>query len=121
MNGVTSDVLLEKMFLARQIGLLASAAILAVALAVAFPFVLFVALGVFFIVLIASSVAVCYYVYRVGRQEAGLKYALGHLLLCIALTPVAFVVGILLVPLLIRSDVERLRQCEHETAQFPSL
>jgi hypothetical protein len=122
MRSVSTDALLEEMFLARRISLLALAAIMTVALIAAFPvFFLLVAVSIFLIVLIASTVAVCFYVYRISRQEVSLKYAIGHVLLCGALTLLtAFIAGVILVPVLIRSDVERLRQCKQEVSQSPN-
>ena len=63
------------------------------------------------LVIAGASLVTCYYVFRVGSCEAGLGYAFGHLLLCIALTLV-LLIGIIVVPLQVRSDIHRWRGTE---------
>jgi hypothetical protein len=58
----------------------------------------------------------CYYVFRVGLREAGVKYAIGHLLLCASLS-FMLLLGIVFVPLLVGCDVDRWRRWEDESAR----
>lgn len=48
------------------------------------------------------------FVFRAGNCEAGAGYAWRHLILSIVLTPLLFV-GIVFVPLLVKSDLEKWR------------
>ena len=47
------------------------------------------------------------YIYRITQSLHGTGYALGHLAISVMLTPI-FLLGIILVPLLVRGDVQRL-------------
>jgi hypothetical protein len=116
----TTDLWLEKMFLARAATLWA-AAVLAVLAVLSFfadsvfclfpHFDLLLLLGavVTLVAIVAGSSFTCYYTFHVGLQEAGMKYAVGHLLICMALTPVGLT-GIIFIPLLVYYDVERWQQ-----------
>jgi hypothetical protein len=64
--------------------------------------------------ILGGTLVTSYYVFRVGLREAGLKYAIGHLLLCIALTFLMPIIGIVFVPLLVHCDIERWRRSEDE-------
>jgi hypothetical protein len=54
-------------------------------------------------VILVGSLCVCYYVFRTGLHEVGVAYAISHLLLCLTLN----IFGVLLIPLLLRSDIAR--------------
>jgi hypothetical protein len=56
-----------------------------------------------------ASLVTCYYVFRVGLCKSGLGYALGHALLCMALS-CAGLIGIIVVPLQVRWDIQRWRK-----------
>jgi hypothetical protein len=66
------------------------------------------------LVVLGGTLVTSYYVFRVGLREASLKYAIGHLLLCIALTFMVPIIGIVFVPLLVQCDIERWRRSEGE-------
>lgn len=136
MSTTVDDRLIRRMFLAQRIGLMACVPI---GLALAFSFMMPPAIGatgtlgrilitvaswgsvvlsgaailsVFVVVL--ASLATCCLVYSVGRRDLDGKYAVTHLLLCLALIPT--LVGPLFMPLLVGNDIERFRE---ETAQSP--
>ena len=69
------------------------------------------ALLVVTLVVLIGLLVTCYYVFRVGLREAGLAYAVGHVLLLVGLAFI-FLTGIIVVPLLIRCDIERWRRCD---------
>ncbi len=58
------------------------------------------------LVFVAATVGCWFYLFLAGRRHAGVIYALFHLLSSIVLTPV-FLFGIILMPVLVRGDVER--------------
>ncbi len=66
-------------------------------------------------IILGGSLATCYYVFRAGLCEAGLGYAIGHLLLCITLSCI-LLVGIMVVPWQVRSDIQRWRGPEGKLA-----
>lgn len=58
------------------------------------------------LVSVAATVGCWFYLFLAGRRHAGLVYAFFHLLSSIVLTPV-FWFGVILMPVLVRGDVER--------------
>lgn len=58
------------------------------------------------LVFAASTLGCWSFLFMTGQRHAGVNYALGHLLLSILLTPI-LLVGIVVVPLQVRGDVER--------------
>jgi hypothetical protein len=65
------------------------------------------------LVILGGSLVTCYYVFCIGLRELGLKYAVGHVLLCMAFS-LMMLIGVIVVPLLVRYDIERRRQFEGE-------
>jgi hypothetical protein len=61
------------------------------------------------LVVAVGSLCTWYYTFVVGLLEGGSRYALGHVLLCIVLTPVALA-GIIFIPYLVYCDIDRWRQ-----------
>jgi hypothetical protein len=143
MNGPQTDLLLKRMFAARAVVLVAGAVLLGSA-ALAFladilpdsfagiaqmllpdwlagmrqilaPALAFAALAAIFVIF-AGAPFVWYYTFCVSLNEAGPKYAIGHLLLCIALTPVALT-GTVFIPLLVYYDIERWEQSNDRLAR----
>jgi hypothetical protein len=120
MSEPITDPLLASMFFARRVTLLAAAALVVLAVFGYFAdriflllpgveYLLLMAVIVTLIVISAGSFFTWHYLFRVGLREAGTKYAVGHLLLCMAMTPVGLT-GIILIPLLVYYDVERWRE-----------
>ena len=125
MNRALTDLLLKRMFLARRVVLRAGALCVGLFIAgllddyahlltqrgelllLATPSVISL------LVMLAGSLVTCYYVFRAGLSEVGLGYAIGHSMLCAALSGLLFI-GVIVVPLLVRADIERLRQSEGE-------
>jgi hypothetical protein len=68
---------------------------------------------------LVSFAAICYYIFRIGLAESGLPYAIGHTLVCLALTVVGVVLGAVLVPLLIQGDIERWRHAQDDGSDAP--
>ena len=66
-----------------------------------------IALGGF----VAASVMTLIYMTRAAARELGTGYAVRHLLLAVALTPV-LLLGIFIVPLLVQSDMIKWREAE---------
>ena len=60
-----------------------------------------------FLFILAGTLVTCYYVFKVGIRLVGPKYAVGHFLICLVLANL-LLIGIILIPLLVRADVERL-------------
>jgi hypothetical protein len=116
----TIDRLLDRMFIARRVCLSAGAVLVGLIIIldsgdraglltergelVLLAGPILVALVVTFIAMLLTG----FYVFRTGLHEVGLGYATGHLLLCLALN----IMGIIFVPLQIRSDVDRWRRSE---------
>lgn len=120
MNRLATDLLLEKMFLARTVTLWAGAVLAGLAvfdffqdslwfLFPRFDFLLLMGAVVALMAIVVGSLFTWFYTFRVGLQEAGVKYAVGHLLICMALTPVCLA-GIVFIPLLVYYDIDRWRQ-----------
>lgn len=119
-----TDSLLERMSLARRvvlwagvvsIGLIAAILLQEKARLLTYRGELLLANALFCALfgIVASSLATWYYVFRVGFREKGAGYAVGHLVLCIVLTPM-LLIGTMLVPLMVRCDIERLKRTEGE-------
>jgi hypothetical protein len=117
MNHAPTDVLLERMFVARAVVLVTAALLVGLMACDCLAECLFSSYAAVRIVVVFAAVwttpiilggsaFVWYYLYRVGLNEAGPKYAIGHLLVCVALTPV-LLIGIVFLPLLVSYDVER--------------
>lgn len=124
MDRAATDLLLERMFRARRLVLQAGAAsvflLTVLWLKESKPFlpqdveaVFTVMFQAALLVALGGSLFTCYYLFLVSLREAGPKYALGHVLVCLALTPVALL-GAILLPLLVHNDIERWRQREEE-------
>ena len=62
------------------------------------------------LIALAGSLVIVDCILRIGLHEKGLFYALGHVGLCVVLN----IMGIAVVPLAVRADIERLRQLEEE-------
>ena len=119
-GGSVTDLLLEKMFRARRFALSDWAVLAGLSVALWVngwahlltdrgELVLIVAiLGVLLAIYVAALV-ICYYVFRIGLRERGVGYTTGHVVLFIALSLVPLI-GVVFVPLLIRSDVDRWRR-----------
>ncbi len=56
---------------------------------------------------VIATIATWFYIFRISRSLHGTGYAVGHLAISVVLTPV-FLTGLILMPLLIRGDAERL-------------
>ena len=131
MSEPTADPLLERMFFARRMTLLAGAGLAGLVVFVyladricfllprldflwfLFPrldFLVLMGAPVILIAIVVGSLFTWYYMFRVGLREAGVKYAVGHLLICMALTPV----GVIFIPLLVYYDIDRWRQSAGE-------
>jgi hypothetical protein len=67
------------------------------------------ALWAVLLIVLCGSALTGYYVFRAGLREMGFGYAAGHLLLCIALTPI-ILIGIMVIPLLVCYDIETSRR-----------
>jgi hypothetical protein len=117
MNGLPTDQLLKRMFFARTAVLVAGAVFIGLEsipffadqlfyLVPGMDYILGIATRITLLVIFAASPLVWYYTFRVGLNEAGPRYAIGHLLLCMALTPICLA-GIFFIPLLVFYDVER--------------
>jgi hypothetical protein len=115
-----TDLLLGKMFFARAVTLWAGAALAGLALFAFFAdrmfslppsveYVWLMGVVVTLIVIPTGSLFTWYYLFYAGLREGGLKYAIGHLLLCTALTPIGLA-GIILIPLVVFYDIERWRE-----------
>jgi hypothetical protein len=133
MGKAPADLLLDRMFLARRVALGAAAVCVGTWIALflgwyaclstdhaqlrligaALMAPLTVANWAAQAVALLGSLVTWYYVFRVGLRGPGLGYALGHLLLCVVLTCV-MLLGIMVVPLLLRYDTERWRRAEGE-------
>jgi hypothetical protein len=126
METISTDALLHKMFVARGVTLAAGAFLLGVGIIGMLPVSWYlmispldemrlqaIAGGTLGIIAIGSIVT-CRYMYLVAFREAGSKYALGHLLICMALTPPALL-GIIFIPLQVYHDIDRWRQAAEET------
>jgi hypothetical protein len=131
MNKPTTDMLLKRMLWARAVVLVAGAALVAVIVFYAFAEEYLSSLqgpnialweqiaalastiiGLLAVLaILAGSPVVWYYTCLVSLHEGGLRYAIGHLLLCIALTPV-LLTGILFIPILVYYDIERWGQSD---------
>ncbi len=122
MSGESTEQLVERMFRFRRYalnaGLVCLGWIVGLGFAVGASFLTdrgetfgIVVLACVVLVVQLWSVVTWYYVFRVGLREVGWKYAIGHFLLCIPLTYLVLI-GIMLVPLLVEADVERLRRWE---------
>jgi hypothetical protein len=120
MNEPITDLLLGRMFLARAVSLWAGAVLAALAffgfymdrISLLLPLVELVwSIGIIvaLIVISAGSLVTWYYTFCAGLHEGGVKYAVGHLMVCAALTPIALA-GIIFLPLLVYYDIERWRQ-----------
>jgi len=126
MNTVPTGMLLERMFLARRVVICAAAIFVGFLYVGSSPFhaglwmfrgeplVLIPPLSLALLGILGGSPITCYYVFRIGLRGLGLKYAIGHLLLCVALSFMVLV-GIMVVPLLVRYDLERSGQFEGES------
>jgi hypothetical protein len=128
----STDVLLKRMFTARAIVLVAGAALVAAIvfrtfaeeylfafqepnIAIWEQITVSASAAIYLLAMIAifaGSPVVWYYICRVGLHEGGPKYAIGHLLLCMALTPV-LLTGILFIPILVYWDIERWGESAH--------
>lgn len=124
MRMASTDLLLERMFLARRMALRIGAVLigLLVAMWVSEQLALLTDRGLLLLViasfidagLLAVAVLVtCYYVFRAGLAELGLGYAAGHSLLCALLSGVALI-GIMIVPLQVHGDIHRWREAAGE-------
>lgn len=118
MSDPPTELLLERMFRVRRVVLQSGAALLGLmvagVLADHLPFwtyridsLLRAPLWSLFWILLTGiltgSLIIWHYIFRIGLREASLKYAAGHLAVCILLG----VLGPVIVPLLIRDDIER--------------
>jgi hypothetical protein len=123
MNIAATDVLLDRMFAARRLALRAGIVFAALSilllcdhlcnlLTVRGEAVVVVAALMVLAVVLVGSLITYYYVFCVGLREAGLAYAIGHLFLCVVLAPP--ILGTILVPLMVRYDIERRRQSQGE-------
>ena len=56
---------------------------------------------------VISVLACWYFVFRAGQRNGGVGYAMGHLFVTVILTPIVLL-GVILMPLLIRGDAERM-------------
>jgi hypothetical protein len=125
MDKTATDLLLEKMFRARQVVLRAAAVFVALLVTLCLNKLVFLLtdrgelllmvapLWAVLLVIVGGSLVTCYYAFRACLCEAGLAYAIGHAALCMALTTV-FLFGIIVVPLQIRYDIERWRRSGNE-------
>ena len=126
MNTKTTDLLLEEMLSARGVTLRAGG-VLAGLLFAGFlhdqiglltergELVLIAVILIALVVILMGLLVTCYYLFRVGLREAGLRYAIGHVLLCIGLAGM-FLIGVIAIPRLVRGDIERWRRSEGELA-----
>ena len=113
--------LFHKMFVARGVTLVAGAVLLGIGIFGMLPVPWYLILGPWdelylkailcgvLIIIAGGSLVTWYYVFHVALREGGVKYAVGHLLICMALTPVALT-GIIFIPLQIYNDADRWRQ-----------
>jgi hypothetical protein len=121
MDASKTDELIRKMFIARGATLIAGAALLGIVILLVLPIpwdrflgewsylVLITLIYGLLIVIFAGSIVTWRYLYPIAFREGGLKYAVGHLLICIALSPIALF-GIIFIPLLVYYDIDRWRQ-----------
>lgn len=119
MNNTSTGQYLNKMFYARKIVLRAGVILLVLAIAAimddqyahllterGLAVLVIIPMLITLFLIYVGVLVICYYIYRAGAQERGLGYAIGHLLLCAALSGV-FLLGVILIPLLVRSDIEK--------------
>jgi hypothetical protein len=123
MGQTTTDELLRRMFVARGVTLVAGAVLLGLAaLALldssvfwqtrfgpAIEGVAITAGAEAAFITVVGSFVTWVYMFQVSLREGGAKYAVGHLLVCVMLAPVALA-GIILIPLLVHYDIERWRE-----------
>lgn len=108
---LNTDRLMEKMFLVRRVGLLSLLGAVIALVAAFFPEALAIVSGLLAVVFFVTIPVTSYYVYQIGKQNSGVKYAAAHAALCMILTFLGCLVsGILFIPLLVRNDIERLRE-----------
>jgi hypothetical protein len=131
MNTLPTDLWLNRMFRARTVVLVTGAVFVGLE---AFPsladrrygvlpgleeaWAIVAALALF--VVLAGSAGVWYCMFRVGLNVAGPAYAIGHMLLCMVLTPVCLV-GIVLIPLQVCNDIERWERFSERAAVSESV
>ena len=106
----THDLAVKQLFSAREWAMISGAVLmLLVTVARRNTLAQSVALILLLCVFLISTLATWYYIFRITRSLHSTGYALGHAALAIALTPI-FLLGVILVPLLVRGDAERLGQ-----------
>ncbi|NLE37583.1 MAG: hypothetical protein GX621_06115 [Pirellulaceae bacterium] len=119
MDKTSVDLLLERMFRARRLALRTGGVFLVLLVAFLLDecyaqlltergqmLLVIIPMLVAMLVVLVGLLLTCYWVFRVGMRTAGFRYAVGHTLLCFALG-LYFLLGVVFVPLLVRSDVER--------------
>ena len=101
------NLAIERLFSARKYALILAAALIFISLIagrnVIATYTLLALTGAFVI----ATFATWFYVYRISQALHGTGYAIGHLAISVVLTPV-FLIGLILMPLLVRGDAERL-------------
>ena len=66
-----------------------------------------------------ASIVCWYYMFRAVTRIHGPVYAVGHVMISVILTPVVLT-GIILIPLLVRGDAERLSSSLHDSNGNPT-
>ena len=123
-NRAATDLYLERMLRARRTVLLAGAVLAGLLFFLILDYQLFllayrgktvVWFAVFgtVVFILAGLLSTCYYLFRAALLEGGVRYAIGHVVLCIALSS-QFLIGIIAIPLLVQRDIERWRRSEAE-------
>jgi hypothetical protein len=118
-NMAATDLLLSSMFFARRVvlwagGILVLVLVVAevdrqhVILAEGGQFLLVILAWIAMVVVALGSLVTFCFVFVAPLREMGLKYAISHLILCILLSIVGLL-GIILVPLLVSWEIERVR------------
>jgi len=118
-NTAVTDLLLSSMFFARRVvlwagGILILELVLAevdrqhVILAEGVQFLLVILAWISMVVVALGSLITFCFVFLAPLREMGLKYAISHLILCILLSIVGLL-GIIIVPLLVSWEIERVR------------
>ena len=72
------------------------------------PLLLGVLLAVTLLVILGASLVTWYCLFYASLRVMGLAYAIGHMVICMAF----MLIGIMVVPLLVLSDIERWRPAE---------
>lgn len=101
------DLLFERLFAARKWAVGLGAVIFLAVLIAGGNMLALCVLGVFANAFLISACVTWFYIFRIMQSLHGTGYAFGHVVISVLLTPV-FLTGLILVPLLVRGDVERL-------------